>query len=38
MNDSYFTDCVKVVLTGQYIEIPEHTKTPEHTGIYRNTL
>ena len=21
-----------------YIEIPEHTETPEHTGIYRNTL
>ena len=21
-----------------YIEIPEHTETPEHTGNYRNTL
>ena len=22
----------------RYIEIPEHTETPEHTGNYRNTL
>ena len=34
----FYGSLIFVIEWDRFVEIPEHTKTPEHTGNYRNTL